>query len=748
LLLVLEKFPGANTLEVTAAVDKALSELRLGLPGVTIDTSIFRLADYIEDSMDNLATALGVGAVLALLVLGAFLYNWRAALVSAIAIPLSLLAAVIVVFMAGHSLNTMIIAGLVVALGAIVDDSVVDAENVMRRMHDRRAKTGGGSLAAAIVETTLEMRRALIYATLIVILAVVPVYLIGGSSGAFFRPLAMSFALALVASMVVALTVTPVLSFLLLANAPSKGRELALTQWVRRHHEAALARVVGAPRAAVVAAGALVAVGAGLWPFLGQSLLPTLQERQLRVNWSAPAGTSHPETYRITSRAVAELRALPGVLNVGAHIGRAITGDQVVSVNDGQIWVNIDPNANYDKTVAAVREAVAGYPGIDADVQPYLRDKIGEVLTGTRKAIVVRLFGHSRELLHKSAEDVRKALNGVGGIANLRIEGESQEAEVLVKVDLDAAGKHSVKPGDVRRSAATVFSGLNVGFLFEEQKIFDVVVWSAPESRRSLTDIKDVWVEKSNRTHARLGDVAKVSVASTPTVIRHENVSTYVDVVADVAGRDVGSVTREVENRLKTVAFPLEHHPEVLGEYTEARSVQNRILGIALAALVWTYLLLQACFGSWRLSAIAFVGLLASLAGGVMAVFAGGGVVTIGSLVGFLAVIGIAARNGILLVDRLQHLERHEGEAFGLGLVMRGARERLLPILASSATIIAALLPIVLFGHIPGLEIARPTVVVIMGGVVASALVTLFIIPALYLVVGHKASRHGEVAVA
>jgi Cu/Ag efflux pump CusA len=315
-------------------------------------------------------------------------------------------------------------------------------------------------------------------------------------------------------------------------------------------------------------------------------------------------------------------------------------------------------------------------------------------------------------------------------------------------VDLDAAARESVKPGDVRRSSATIFSGLNVGYLFEEQRIYDVVVWGAPEARRSLTDVRNVWVEKANRTHARLGDVAKVSVGSSPSVIRHDSISGYVDIVADVAGRDLASVTRDVERRLQSVKFPLEFHPELLGEYAERKSVEGRVLGIALAAVIGIFLLLQACFGSWRLAVVAFLALPAALAGGILAVLAGGGVVSMGSLIGFLAVLGIAARNGILLIDRYQHLEHHEGEQFGLGLVLRGARERLSPILTSTAAIIAALLPIVAFGHIAGMEIAHPTVVVILGGVIASTLVTLFVVPALYLVLGRNADRRSQVAVA
>ncbi|MCZ6664956.1 MAG: efflux RND transporter permease subunit, partial [Gammaproteobacteria bacterium] len=492
----------------------------------------------------------------------------------------------------------------------------------------------------------------------------------------------------------------------------------------------------------------MVVVGLGVWPSLGQSLLPALKERELLVNLATPPGTSYGETYRIMSRVSRELKSLPGVRNVGAHIGRAVTGDQIVSINSGQIWVGIDPNADYDEMVSKIRETIDGYPGIDRTLQAYLRDTVSEALTGESNAVVVRIFGQKREVLRQKAEEVRMALSGIDGLVDLRAVGQVEEPQIRVKVDLDAAGAANVTPGEVRRSAATVFSGLTVGFLFEEQKIYDVVVWSAPEARRSLDNIRNLLVEKSDRHHVRLGDVADVRIVSVPTVIRHDGTAPFVDVVANVIGRDLGSVNREVESRLETVKFPLEYYPQLLGEFAERQAAQERTVGLAAAALIGVFLLLQACFRSWRLALIAFLAVPASMAGGVLAALASGGVITLGSIVGFFAVLGIAARNGLLLINYYQRLEGQEGVPFGLDLVLRGARERLSPILASSAAIIAALLPIVVFGQVPGLEIVQPTAIVIIGGVVASTLVTLLVIPALYLVIGSGADRQPDLGLA
>jgi len=740
LMLVIEKFPAANTLEVTRGVEQALAELKRGLPGVKVDSTVFRLASYIEDSIANLAYALAAAALLVVAVIGVLLYSWRTALIAAVAIPLSLLAALLALQLGGATLNSMIMAGLIVALGVVIDDAVIDTEKIMRRLEVRNDGSDA-SIAGIIFQTTLETRSASVYAMAIVMLAVTPIFFMGGVSGAFFEPLALAYLLAVAASMLVALTVTPVLSLMLLGKGGRSAGEPPLLARLSGLYEDVLRRALAARRKLFVAAAVAVVGGTALWPFLGQSLLPALKERELLVNWTTAPGTSYAETYRITSRVSRELKTIPGVRNVGAHVGRAVTGDQVVGINSSQIWVSIDPAADYDKTLAAVRETIEGYPGSERSMHTYLRDKVSEVLTGTGTAIVVRLFGPKRDVLRQMAEEVTAALAGIRGIADLRAEDQVEEPHVQVKVDLDAAGKAGVKPGDVRRASATIFSGLTVGFLFEEQKIYDVVVWGAPETRNSLTNLRDLWVGKSDRQNVRLGDVAEVRIIPTPTVLKHESIAPYVDVVANVAGRDLGSVAEEVDDQLDKMQFPLEHNPKLLGEYAERQQAEQRMLWIAVAVAIGVFLLLQACFASWRLALIAFLALPAAMAGGLLAALVSGGNISLGSLVGFLAVLGMAVRNGLLLIRHYQSLQVQEGLEFGEELAIRGARERLAAILTSSAAILAALLPLAIRGQIPGLEIVQPTAIVMIGGLLASTLMTLFVMPALYLAAGAPEER-------
>src|SRR5205809_1587942 len=740
LMLVIEKFPSANTLEVTRGVEQALAELKRGLPGVKVDSTVFRLASYIEESIANLAYALAAAALLVVAVIGVLLYSWRTALIAAIAIPLSLLAALLALQLAGVTLNSMILAGLIVALGVVIDDAVIDAERIMRRL-EARGSGSRASIAGIIFQTTLETRGASMYAMAIVMLAVTPIFFMGGVSGAFFEPFALSYLLAVVASMLVALTITPALCLMLLGKGGRAAGKARLLSRLSELYEDVLRRAIAARRTVFLAAAVAVLGGIALWPFLGQSLLPALKERELLVNWTTAPGTSYAETYRITSRVSRELKTIPGVRNVGAHVGRAVTGDQVVGINSSQIWVSIDPAADYNKTLAAVRETIEGYPGSERTMHTYLRDKVSEVLTGTGTAIVVRLFGPKRDVLREKAEEVRAALAGIRGIADLRAEDQVEEPHVQVKVDLDAAGKAGVKPGDVRRASATIFSGLTVGFLFEEQKIYDVVVWGAPETRHSLTNLRDLWVGKSDRQNVRLGDVAEVRIIPTPTVLKHESIAPYVDVVANVAGRDLGSVAEEVDDRLDKMQFPLEHNPKLLGEYAERQQAEQRMLWIAVAVAIGVFLLLQACFASWRLALIAFLALPAALAGGLLAALVSGGNISLGSIVGFLAVLGIAVRNGLLLIRQYQSLQVQEGLQFGEELAIRGALERLAAILTSSAAILAALLPLAVRGQIPGLEIVQPTAIVMIGGLIASTLMTLFVMPALYLAAGAPEER-------
>jgi CzcA family heavy metal efflux pump len=737
LMLVVEKFPGANTLEVTRQVEAALDEMRPGLAGITIDTGVYRPASFLEAATHQLAVALLVGLILMVALLGAAYLSWRVALISLVTIPLSLLTAALVLYHRGATINSMVLAGLVIALGVVVDDTIVEVDNLRRRLGQRRqlGEADNESTVAAIVRASVEVRGPMLYATLMVAVATVPVFFLQGVTGSFVRPLGVSYLLAVLASMAVALAVTPALALLLLARAPLARRQPPLLRWLQRGWAAALTRLIFRPRLAYVAIGVIALAGLAVLPQLGgRPMLPAAQDRDLLIHWDAAPGMSRPEMDRITGRAALELRSVPGVRDVGAHLGRAVTSDQVVNVNSGELWVSIDPRADLPRTVAAVSRVLNGYPGLAHSLAAYPEERIKRLQSGEDEPVVVRVYGENLQVLQAKAQEVARAIAGVRGVVAPHVNAQSTEPTVEIETNLAAAQRHGIKPGDVRQAAATLLSGVTVGNLFEEQKVFDVVVWGEPSVRHSLTSIQDMLIDTPAGGRVRLGDVATVRIRPNPTAIGHDAVSRYVDVVAGIRGRPLGAVTHDVEQRVRSIQFPLEHHAEVLGASAERHEARLRLLSIAVAAAVGILLLLQAAFGSWRLATLVFLTLPLALVGGGLAAlaFTRGGMTSLGSIAGLLAVLAIALRNGVLLIRHHQDLEQ-EGEEFGAGLVLRGAEERAAPIALTALTVALGLLPLLWFGGIGGLDVVRPLAAVLLGGLLTSTAVGLVVLPFLYL---------------
>lgn len=741
LMMIVEKLPWANTLEVTRGVERVLEQLKGGLPGIEIDHTIFRPATFINLSIENLTHALVIGAILVIFVLGAFLYEWRVALISVVAIPLSLVAAGLVLYYQGITINTMVLAGFIVALGDVVDDAIIDVENIVRRLRENRAAASPKSTARVILDASVEVRSAIVHATLIVVLAVSPVFFMGGLSGAFFEPLALAYPIAMLSSMIVALTVTPALCYMLLRNADIGKHQSPLVPWLKRHYAVVLTRALNAPRITYAGAAAIVVLGVAVWPMLGHSLLPAFKERDFLMHWVPAESTSHPETFRITQQASRELRAIPGVRNFGAHIGRAVAGDEPYGVNFTENWISVSPEVDYDKTRAAVEEAVEGYPGLYRDVQTYLKERIKEVLTGAGESIVVRLFGPDLYVLRQKAREIEDALHGIPGLVDLHMEQQTDIPQIRVAVNLESAARHGLKPNDVRRAMAALMSGMEVTDIHREGKVYDVFVWAPESRRRNVEALRDYHIDTPYGGHVRLGEVADIRLVPTPNKIRRENQSRRIDVHANVRGADLGSAAAEVKRRLEKIDFPVGYHPHLLGEYRERQSAQTNLLIASLLVAAAIYLILHATFRNWRLAVLIYLALPAALVGALIATFAADRVISLGSLVGVITILGLSARNGIMLIEHYRHLEQAEGEPFGRGLIMRGASERLSPILMTTLSTAFALAPLIVPGSIPGHEVEHPMAVAILGGLVTSTLLSLFVIPLLYLRFGSGANR-------
>jgi len=731
-LLVIEKFPNANTLDVTRGVEDALNRLRPGLVGINVDTSVARPATYIDRSIDNLTISVLLGAVLLVVCLAILLRNWRVALIAAISVAVALAAAVLVFSLRGETVNMMVFAGLAIALGIVVDDAVAGTDAILARV---RGDRDGGSrvpAATAVLEATGEARRGLLYGVLIAAIPLLPVVFAEGVPRAVAEPLAISYVLAVLASALVAVTVTPALAVMLRPTRSEDRDPQAIVRWARTRYVAALAWVLARPVAVLATACAVTLLALATAPFIEQSMFPSFRDSAIVVRWEGPPGTSEPEMARLTDRVGNELKRIPGVAHVGANLGRAVLGDRVVDVNSAELWVSADDSADHGATLAAVRRTVDGYPGVRHEVSTYLDDRVRQFGNGSGRDILVRVFGPAFGTLEGAAEQVRSMLSHVDGVAGISMERPPRQPQIEVEVDLARAKRYGLKPGDVRRAAATMLAGLEVGSLFEQQKVFQVVVWSVPDSRSSLTGIRNLLIDTPNGGHVRLDDVADVRIASTPTVIERDAVSRRIDIGVDVGDRSPGDVAADISHRLADMPLPLEYHAEVVGEYQTSRDLHRRMLGAGLAAAVAIFLLLQAAFQSWRLATMFFLTLPVALSGGVLAAFVTSGRMTLGSLAALMAVLAVAAKGGITLIRRFQALER-SGYERGQALVVEGALAGFRPLLVGALATTVALLPLVATGTVAGQEIANPVAVVVIGGLVTSTLVTAFLIPTLYL---------------
>jgi Cu/Ag efflux pump CusA len=633
----------------------------------------------------------------------------------------------------------MVLAGLIVAIGVVVDDASTSVESVLHRFRRPIHDDADRETPAVVVDAVVEARTPAVYATLVILVALVPLFFVGGAVSSFLPPMAFAFGIAVLVSMLVALTVAPAMAVLLLPRGSGARRESPILGRIRGRYQAALGSIVSRVRpsfltGAVVTAGVVAIVALAAVPAAaGGSPIPSFHAREILIHWDGAAGTSHPEMARIVGQASRELRGIAGVQNVGAHVGRAILSDEVSNVNAGEIWLTMAGDADYDTTLAAIQETVDGYPGLGTAVVTYPQERVDSVLAESGDDVTVRVYGQELALLDQHAETVRAAIAGIDGISGATIRTSIDEPALEVVVDLEAAARFGVKAGDVRRAAATLLSGIEVGLLFEQQKVFEVVVWGKPELRASVASVAGLGIETPSGALIRLDDVADVRIAPTPTVITREGVMRIVDVGAQIEGRDVGAVLRDVNAAVAAIGFPLEYHAEVFSPAGVQADAQLRLLIVLIGAAILVLLLLQAAFGRWRLAAMVFLTLPAAMVGGLLAGLAGGDLVSLGTLGGVFTVLAISTRTGVALIDHFHKMERVQGEPFGPSLVMKGAQERLGPTLMTAFGTAVAVLPFIILGDVAGLEIARPMAIFVLGGLITSSLVTLFVLPTLYL---------------
>ena len=525
--------------------------MRPGLPGMELDTTIFRPATFIEQSIDNLTKALLIGILLVILIIIAFLFDWRTAFISLIAIPLSLIAAILVLDLRDTTINVMVLAGLVVAIGVVVDDAIIDVENIVRRLRQARAEDLDISTFKIVLDASVEVRSAITYATIINVVAIIPVFFLEGLSGSFFQPLVLSYGLAVLVSMLVALTVTPALCLLMLSRGNFRRKESPLLSVLKRGYGAILTRVIRRPSPALLTAAVCLLAGLLIYPSLGSQLLPNFKERDFLMHWLTEPSTGAQEEKRISIRACKDLREIPGVRNCGSHIGQALMSDEVYGVYFGENWISVDKNVDYDDTLAKVHRTVEGYPGLYRDVQTYLRERIKEVLTGTSNSVVVRIFGPELPVLRDKADEITEKIADIKGVIDASPDFAEELPHVTVELDLEKAQSYGLKPGDVRRQTSAIFASEEVSDIFHAGKAYDVHVWSIPSARDSVSDVQNLRIDTPGGGRVKLDEVADIKIEPTPNHIQRTQQSRRIDVGANVEGTDLASAVDEVEKRLE-----------------------------------------------------------------------------------------------------------------------------------------------------------------------------------------------------
>lgn len=734
LLLIVEKQPGANTLEITRNVEKELERLAPGLKNMVVDSTIFRPASFIEMALYNLNKALLIGCVLVIIVLSFFLYDWRTALISSLALPCSLIGAALVLRYTGGTLDTMVLAGLIIALGEVVDDAIIDVENIARRLKLNRKLEKPLPAIKVVLQASMEVRSAVIYGSLIVCLVLIPVFMMPGLAGSFFQPLAMAYIVAIAVSLFMALTLTPALSLMLLANRDFQKKESPISVWLQSRYERILPKLIERPKRILLVSGVVVVASLGIFPFLGQEFLPHFKEYDFLMHWVEKPATSIEAMDRITIQVSKELREIKGVRNFGAHIGRAEVADEVVGPNFTELWISVNPEVeDYDATVAEIQEVIDGYPGLYRDVLTYLRERIKEVLTGTSASIVVRLYGPDLDKLFIKANEIKSNIKDVEGVIDLKVQQQTLVPQVQIKLKENAPIQFGVSSVDVGTAVSTMVTGSKVGEIYEDQKIFDIVITGQPETNNDLESLRNLLIDTPQNEKIPLRDLADVEIVPTPNEITREGASRRIDVTFNVDGRSLSAVANEVEDKIGAMTFEPEYHPEILGEYAEQQKASKQLYGIILLSLVGVFFVLYADFKSFRLSGLVMASLIFALTGCAIAVLLTGGVLSLGSIVGFVTVLGVAARNTIMLLSHYKHLETEENMVFGTELIIRGAKERIVPIMMTALTTALALMPIILTGNKSGQEIEFPMAVVILGGILTSTLLNLLFMPAIYL---------------
>lgn len=749
-VLMVQAQYGGNTLEVTDAVQNALDDLRpeLQRQQVMLEPKLLRPANFIETALHNIRSSLIIGAVLVVVVLFLFLFNFRIAAISCIAIPLSLLAAVVVIGRMGFSLNIMTLGGLAIAIGEVVDDAVIDVENIFRRLRESRHSPNPRSSIRVVFDASIEVRSAVVYATFAVVLVFIPVLTMTGVAGRIFAPLGLAYILAILASLLVALTVTPALSLLLLTHHELKESEPPVVRWLKERYRRILLGVERAPRTVIAAVVLLTAFGVAVIPLFKTSFLPELREGHFILHMAAVPGTSLNESLRMGDTVTQALLKAPYVRSVAQRVGRAELSEDVYGTHYSEVEVDLKPRLSGAQNKAAgaeIRTALATVPGVSFSLKTFLSERIEETLSGYRAAIAVNLFGTDLDALDQKAQEVTRVLAQMPGATEVQMQSPPGTPQIAVQFRAEDVARWGFDPVAVMDAIRASFQGETVGHVFQGNRTFDVVVILPPTDRTSIADISRLPLRNPDGQYIALGQLASVYETSGRYIVLHEGAQRVQTITLNLAGVSPTEFVREARRRiLSQVKLPPGMSLQFGGTAAAQQASTRDLLIHATLAGFGIILLLSIVMMNHRNLLLVLANIPFALVGGVLAVFATGGVLSLGPLVGFITLFGITLRNSIMLISHYEHLIAVEGMDWGLDTAMRGASERLAPILMTATVTGLGLLPLALGSGAPGREIEGPMAIVILGGLFTSTALNLLVLPTLALRYGSFVPRPAE----
>ncbi|GAA0893602.1 efflux RND transporter permease subunit [Fulvivirga kasyanovii] len=743
-ILTISKQPDVNTLDLTGRLDEAIAELGQTLPeGVEIKSHIFRQSDFIEASISNLNQTLLEGAVFVGIVLFIFLMNWRTTFISLLAIPISLLVSIIVLKLLGYTINTMSLGGMAIAIGALVDDAIIDVENVYKRLREnvRKPKSERLPVLAVVKDASIEIRSSIIIATLIIIVSFVPLFFLSGMEGRLLQPLGIAFVTSVLTSLVVAVTVTPVLCSYLLKSEKvlSKSAEgTKVERWLQKQYSMVLGGAMKFPKTIIAVTVIAFLLSIGLFTQLGRSFLPEFNEGSLVISAVGPPGMSLEESNKVGKLVEQQLLEMPEVDVVTRRTGRAELDEHAQGVNAAEVDV---PFTLGDKSKEAffeeVRKKLSIVPGVNITLGQPIAHRIDHMLSGTRANIAIKIFGPDLQRLYEVGKSIEEGIKPIEGLADVAVAQQIEVPQLRIKPKRQMLSAFGMTVGDLMEQVDIAFAGEEAGEIYEGQKYFDLVVRYQDDFRNKIERIKTALVSLPNGGQTTIDQLATISSVSSPNTISREDVQRKIVVAANVQGRDLRSAVNEIQETIDTnIEIPEGYRVEYGGQFESEAKASQLLLITAVLAILIIFLLLYFEFKNMKLAFVVLINLPLALIGGILIVYFTSGIISIAATIGFISLFGIATRNGILLVSRYEDLRR-EGKK-GLTLIKEGALDRLNPILMTAFTTGLALIPLALKGGEPGSEIQSPMAVVILGGLLSATILNLVVIPCVYQLVVKK----------